>query len=141
MIWPIAPTWGRSCLRLGCFCNGSTVIRNAGRLRLKESDRISAMQEELKKMGARIEVDGDTVTITGVALHAPAEPLYGHNDHRIVMALAVAVYAAGPARPAARGRGREQKLGPHFGIPCAGWVQKSIPSRGEAGCWINRKPI
>ena len=38
---------------------------------------------------------GDTVTITGVALHAPAEPLYGHNDHRIVMALAVAVYAAG----------------------------------------------
>lgn len=67
----------------------------AGRLRLKESDRISAMQEELKKMGARIEVDGDTVTITGVALHAPAEPLYGHNDHRIVMALAVAVYAAG----------------------------------------------
>ena len=53
------------------------------------------MQEELKKMGARIEVDGDTVTITGVALHAPAEPLYGHNDHRIVMALAVAVYAAG----------------------------------------------
>uniref|UniRef100_UPI003FD7D165 CorA family divalent cation transporter n=1 Tax=Alistipes putredinis TaxID=28117 RepID=UPI003FD7D165 len=57
--------------------------------------RISALQEELKKMGARIEVDGDTVTITGVALHAPAEPLYGHNDHRIVMALAVAVYAAG----------------------------------------------
>ena len=89
------PDLGPILFTLGCFCNGSTVIRNAGRLRLKESDRISAMQEELKKMGARIEVDGDTVTITGVALHAPAEPLYGHNDHRIVMALAVAVYAAG----------------------------------------------
>ena len=89
------PDLGPILFTLGCFCNGSTVIRNAGRLRLKESDRISAMQEELKKMGARIEVDSDTVTITGVALHAPAEPLYGHNDHRIVMALAVAVYAAG----------------------------------------------
>ena len=89
------PDLGPILFTLGCFCNGSTVIRNAGRLRLKESDRISAMQEELKKMGARIEVDGDTVTITGVALHAPAEPLHGHNDHRIVMALAVAVYAAG----------------------------------------------
>ena len=89
------PDLGPILFTLGCFCNGSTVIRNAGRLRLKESDRISAMQEELKKMGARIEVDGDTVTITGVALHAPAEPLYSHNDHRIVMALAVAVYAAG----------------------------------------------
>ena len=89
------PDLGPILFTLGCFCNGSTIIRNAGRLRLKESDRISAMQEELKKMGARIEVDGDTVTITGVALHAPAEPLYGHNDHRIVMALAVAVYAAG----------------------------------------------
>ena len=89
------PDLGPILFTLGCFCNGSTVIRNAGRLRLKESDRITAMQEELKKLGARIEVDGDTVTITGVALHAPAEPLYGHNDHRIVMALAVAVYAAG----------------------------------------------
>ena len=48
------------------------------------------MQTELRKMGARIEVDGDTVHIQGVALHAPNAPLSGHNDHRIVMALAVA---------------------------------------------------
>ena len=38
--------------------------RNAGRLRLKESDRIEAMQTELRKMGARIEVDGDTVHLS-----------------------------------------------------------------------------
>ena len=80
---------------LGCFCSGETVIRNAGRLRLKESDRIEAMQTELRKMGARIEVDGDTVHIQGVALHAPNAPLSGHNDHRIVMALAVAAIASG----------------------------------------------
>ena len=82
-------------LAVTAACKNGAVFTDIRRLRLKESDRISAMQEELKKMGARIEVDGDTVTITGVALHAPAEPLYGHNDHRIVMALAVAVYAAG----------------------------------------------
>ena len=40
-------------------------------------------------------LDLGTLPTPGVALHAPAEPLYGHNDHRIVMALAVAVYAAG----------------------------------------------
>lgn len=65
------PDLGPILFTLGCFCNGSTVIRNAGRLRLKESDRISAMQEELKKMGARIEVDGDTVTITGRGTACP----------------------------------------------------------------------
>ena len=46
-------------------------------------------------MGARIEVDGDTVHITGTALHAPRQPLNGHNDHRIVMALAIAAVSCG----------------------------------------------
>lgn len=89
------PDLGPILFTLGCFCSGETVIRNAGRLRLKESDRIEAMRTELKKMGARIEVEGDEVHITGVALHAPNAPLFGHNDHRIVMALAVAAAAAG----------------------------------------------
>lgn len=89
------PDLGPVLFTLGCFCGGTTVIKNAGRLRLKESDRIEAMCQELGKMGARIRVDGDTVTIQCAALHAPAAPLYGHNDHRIVMALAVAAYGAG----------------------------------------------
>ena len=89
------PDLGPILFTLGCFCSGETVIRNAGRLRLKESDRIEAMQTELRKMGARIEVDGDTVLIQGGARHAPNAPLSGHNDHRIVMALAVAAIASG----------------------------------------------
>ena len=89
------PDLGPVLFTLGCFCSGETVIRNAGRLRLKESDRIEAMQTELAKMGARIRVEGDEVHITGVALHAPEMPLSGHNDHRIVMALAVAACASG----------------------------------------------
>ena len=89
------PDLGPILFTLGCFCSGETVLRNAGRLRIKESDRIAAMQEELQKMGARIEVDGDTVHITGTALHAPRQPLNGHNDHRIVMALAIAAVSCG----------------------------------------------
>ncbi len=63
------------------------------RLRLKESDRISAMAEELAKFGAVLEVkdglDGGTVKVLPAELHAPAKPLYSHNDHRIAMSLAV----------------------------------------------------
>ena len=72
------------------------------------------MQTELRKMGARIEVDGDTVHIQGVALHAPNAPLSGHNDHRIVMALAVAAIASGLPALLLRGRGRGQKSWPAF---------------------------
>ena len=89
------PDLGPILFTLGCFCSGETILRNAGRLRIKESDRIAAMQTELEKMGARIQVEGDTVYIYGTALRAPDRPLNGHNDHRIVMALAIAAAAGG----------------------------------------------
>ncbi|MBQ6266976.1 MAG: 3-phosphoshikimate 1-carboxyvinyltransferase [Clostridia bacterium] len=59
------------------------------RLRIKESDRGAAMQQELRKFGCSIELDENSVTVPACALHAPTAPLDGHNDHRIVMALAV----------------------------------------------------
>ena len=63
------------------------------RLRLKESDRISAMKEELGKLGAHVEVfdgcDGGTVKILPAELHSPSVPLSSHNDHRIAMSLSV----------------------------------------------------
>ena len=63
------------------------------RLRLKESDRVSAMKEELEKLGAQISVvdglEGGTVTIAPSELHAPTVPLSSHNDHRIAMSLSV----------------------------------------------------
>lgn len=89
------PDLGPVLMVLGCFCSGVTVIDNARRLRLKESDRIAAMEQELRKMGACIESGENTVTITGGALHAPDAPLCGHNDHRVVMSLAVAALGAG----------------------------------------------
>lgn len=89
------PDLGPILMTLACFAKGTTTIRSAGRLRLKESDRIAAMQQELAKLGGRVEADGDTVTVTGTALHAPAAPLSGHNDHRVVMSLTVAALGAG----------------------------------------------
>lgn len=89
------PDLGPILMVLGLFCEGRTTIRNAGRLRLKESDRIAAMEQELRRCGGRIQSDGGTVTVQGGALHPPAGPFCGHNDHRVVMSCAVLALAAG----------------------------------------------
>ena len=65
------------------------------RLKIKESDRASAMAEELTKFGASVEVYENRVVIKKVPLHAPAAVLSGHNDHRIVMALSVLLTTLG----------------------------------------------
>ena len=59
------------------------------RLKIKESDRASAMAEELGKFGIKVDVSDDEVTVHGGKLIKPQITLDGHNDHRIVMALAV----------------------------------------------------
>lgn len=89
------PDLGPILMVLGLFCEGTTTIRNAGRLRIKESDRIAAMEQELRRCGGQIESDGGTVTVRGGALHPPASPFCGHNDHRVVMSAAVLALAAG----------------------------------------------
>ena len=59
------------------------------RLAIKESNRAEAMATELRKFGTTVEVLENEVIITPTELHTPTEPLAGHNDHRIVMSLAV----------------------------------------------------
>lgn len=88
------PDLGPVLMVLGAFCEGETVIYNAGRLRLKESDRIEAMQKELEKFGVKIAASEDTVRLRGGRPVLPS-PLEGHNDHRVVMSLAVMALAAG----------------------------------------------
>ncbi len=70
---------------------GGATFTDAARLRIKESDRAAAMAAELSAFGVplTISADGGTVTVPGGKLRAPARPLDGHNDHRIVMSLAV----------------------------------------------------
>lgn len=69
--------------------HGQTVVRDAAELRVKETDRIATIAQELQALGARIETRPDGFVVDGPT------PLHGgtvdsHNDHRVAMALAVA---------------------------------------------------
>ena len=90
------PDLGPVLMVLGLLCEGTTVIRNAERLRIKESDRIAAMEAELRVCGGVLSSEGGTITVQGCKprLHAPEAPLSGHNDHRVVMSLTVLALAA-----------------------------------------------
>ncbi len=81
------------CAVLACYSKGTSKIYNAKRLRYKESDRLSSLYTELKKMGAEITMKEDNLTIKGpCTMHgATVDP---HNDHRIAMACAVAALEA-----------------------------------------------
>jgi 3-phosphoshikimate 1-carboxyvinyltransferase len=77
---------------LACYASGTSHITGAKRLRLKESDRLLSIYEELSKMGAKITLSEDALTIQGTPLHgAIVDP---HNDHRIAMATSVAALGA-----------------------------------------------
>ncbi|MGN0334124.1 MAG: 3-phosphoshikimate 1-carboxyvinyltransferase [Lachnospiraceae bacterium] len=78
---------------MACFADGTTVIKDAAELKVKESDRIKVMTENLKRMGAHITATDDGMIIDG------GYPLHGatidsHLDHRIAMSFAVAALAA-----------------------------------------------
>lgn len=76
-----------------CFAEGETVISDAGELRVKETDRISAMTGELSKLGADISEtpDGMIINGTGELRGARCE---SRGDHRVAMSLAVAATRA-----------------------------------------------
>ncbi|MBS4976229.1 MAG: 3-phosphoshikimate 1-carboxyvinyltransferase [Eubacterium sp.] len=84
------PDLGPILCVLGMYSLGNTHIYNAGRLRIKESDRIAAMEEELRKFGVTITSTEDEIFIQGGQNYTCKQTLHGHNDHRIVMALSVA---------------------------------------------------
>ena len=73
--------------------DGVTVVRDAGELRVKESDRIAALTRELTKMGAAIEERPDGMAITGGRLLHGAT-VKSDGDHRMAMALTVAALIA-----------------------------------------------
>lgn len=74
---------------LGCFTDGTSRIVGAERLKIKECDRLAAISEAINNIGGRVSVCGDSLEIE------PVEKLHGGkiegcNDHRIVMAAAIA---------------------------------------------------
>ncbi|HMB49078.1 MAG TPA: 3-phosphoshikimate 1-carboxyvinyltransferase [Natronoarchaeum rubrum] len=82
---------------LGAIADGDTRIENCEHVRFKETDRVSAMAEELGKMGASVTEEQDVLTIHGGETELSGATVEGRKDHRIVMSLAVAgLVAEGP---------------------------------------------
>ncbi len=78
---------------LGCFAEGETVVRGAGELRLKESDRIATVVDGLRGLGARIEATDDGFVVQGTG-GLRGGTLESHDDHRLAMLGAVAGLAS-----------------------------------------------
>ncbi len=71
------------------YCNGTSVLRNIGSWRVKETDRIDAMAAELIKLGARIEAGPDYLAITPPDFLQPAT-IATYDDHRMAMCFSLA---------------------------------------------------
>lgn len=78
---------------MACFAEGTTVIKNAEELKVKESNRIAVMVESLSAMGADVTETEDGMIIKG------GKPLHGavidsHKDHRIAMTFSITALAS-----------------------------------------------
>ena len=85
---------------VAAFAKGETILYNAAHARIKETDRISVMAAELKKLGVKTAERPDGLVIYGNGGLTPNASggfikLNGHGDHRIVMALAAAALGCG----------------------------------------------
>lgn len=77
---------------MAAFADGTTTIRDAAELKVKESNRIDTVTENLKAMGADVTPTEDGMIIHGgKSLHSV--PIHSHLDHRIAMSFAVAALA------------------------------------------------
>jgi 3-phosphoshikimate 1-carboxyvinyltransferase len=76
---------------LACFARGVTKLTNVAQARIKETDRIAVMRAELTKLGAKVRELPDGLVIEESPLRGA--PVNGHDDHRVVMALAVGASA------------------------------------------------
>ncbi|HUE28842.1 MAG TPA: 3-phosphoshikimate 1-carboxyvinyltransferase [Solirubrobacteraceae bacterium] len=78
---------------LGCFAEGETIVRGAGELRVKESDRIATVVDGLRGLGAEIEAAPDGFVVHGTG-GLRGGRLDAHGDHRLALLGAVAGLAS-----------------------------------------------
>jgi 3-phosphoshikimate 1-carboxyvinyltransferase len=72
---------------VSAFRKGKTILQNIGHLRIKESDRVSALTRELRKIGATVEETAEQMIVQGVAGRGAEIDCY--SDHRIAMSFAI----------------------------------------------------
>ena len=85
------PDLGPIVSLLAALSKGTTHITNAGRLRIKESDRIESTVQTLKALGANIHAIDDEIIVTGHKMLEGGVTVDSFNDHRIAMMIAIAV--------------------------------------------------
>lgn len=83
------PDLGPILFVLALFATSETRFINIERLRIKESDRVGAMETELKKFGAKILVMDNEMIVYPLAKFNYVASVDSHNDHRIAMALSI----------------------------------------------------
>ena len=88
------PDLGPILFAVAAAKNGA-VFTGTHRLKFKESDRCVAMAQELAAFGTEVHVKKNSVSIIPTAFHRPCRILQSHNDHRIVMALAILLTLTG----------------------------------------------
>jgi 3-phosphoshikimate 1-carboxyvinyltransferase len=73
-----------------CHARGETVVRGAGELRAKESDRVEAVADDLRRLGGHIRATRDGFRIRGVPTRLRGGVVHSRGDHRLAMLGAVA---------------------------------------------------
>jgi len=97
--------------------NGTTTIYNAARLRIKESDRLTAVTQMLTALGVSVEEKPDSLVIHGgvkSTVQSPLSTVNCHNDHRIAMSAAVAAATLCESPVIIKDAQAVEKSYPHF---------------------------
>jgi 3-phosphoshikimate 1-carboxyvinyltransferase len=83
------PDAAMTAAMVALFAEGPTLLRNIGSWRVKETDRITAMARELRKLGASVDEGADWMRVTAPAQWQPAT-IATYDDHRIAMCFSLA---------------------------------------------------
>jgi len=84
---------------LALYADAPCVLRNIGSWRVKETDRIAAMQAELRKLGARVESGADWLRVHPLARSQwRAADIHTYDDHRMAMCFSLAAFGPHPVR-------------------------------------------
>jgi 3-phosphoshikimate 1-carboxyvinyltransferase len=86
------PDTAQTLAVVALFAHGATTIRGLRTLRVKETDRIAALSNELKKLGAEVDVEGDDAITIQPPEDGKIKPasIETYDDHRMAMSFAVA---------------------------------------------------